>query len=116
MVGLGMLMALVLLLTLFFAWKDKLAGKRWLLWIAIICIPLVYICGQCGWIVAEVGRQPWTIQGLLPVNVAISSLSAGAVKTTFFVFLAVFALFLAIEIRIMLGAIRKGPEVEPENN
>lgn len=116
MVGLGMLMALVLLLTLFFAWKDKLAGKRWLLWIAILCIPLVYICGQCGWIVAEVGRQPWTIQGLLPVNVAISSLSAGAVKTTFFVFLAVFALFLAIEIRIMLGAIRKGPEVEPENN
>ena len=116
MVGLGMLMALVLLLTLLFAWKDELAGKRWLLWIAIICIPLVYICGQCGWIVAEVGRQPWTIQGLLPVNVAISSLSAGAVKTTFFVFLAVFALFLAIEIRIMLGAIRKGPEVEPENN
>ena len=116
MVGLGMLMALVLLLTLLFAWKDKLAGKRWLLWIAIICIPLVYICGQCGWIVAEVGRQPWTIQGMLPVNVAISSLSAGAVKTTFFVFLAVFALFLAIEIRIMLGAIRKGPEVEPENN
>ena len=116
MVGLGMLMALVLLLTLLFAWKDKLAGKLWLLWIAIICIPLVYICGQCGGIVAEVGRQPWTIQGLLPVNVAISSLSAGAVKTTFFVFLAVFALFLAIEIRIMLRAIRKGPEVEPENN
>ena len=58
----------------------------------------------------EDGRQPWTIQGLLPVNVAISSLSAGAVKTTFFVFLAVFALFLAIEIRIMIGAIRKGPE------
>ena len=115
MVGLGMLMALVLLLTLLFAWKDKLEGKRWLLWTAIICIPLVYICGQCGWIVAEVGRQPWTIQGLLPVNVAISSLGAGAVKTTFFVFLAVFALFLAIEIRILLGAIRKGPEVEPEN-
>ena len=115
MVGLGMLMALVLLLTLLFAWKDKLEGKRWLLWAAIICIPLVYICGQCGWIVAEVGRQPWTIQGLLPVNVAISSLGAGAVKTTFFVFLAVFALFLAIEIRILLGAIRKGPEVEPEN-
>ena len=115
MVGLGMLLGLVLLLSLFFAWKDKLPGMRWLMWIAIICIPLVYICGQCGWIVAEVGRQPWTIQGLLPVNVAISSLSAGAVKTTFFVFLAVFALFLAIEIRIMLGAIRKGPDVELEN-
>ena len=115
MVGIGMLLALALLLTLFFAWKDRIASKRWLLWAAIWCIPLVYICGQCGWIVAEVGRQPWTIQGLLPVNVAISSLSASAVRTTFFVFLAVFALFLAIEIRIMLRAIRKGPEVEPEN-
>ena len=115
MVGIGMLLALVMLLSLIGALKDKLGKWQWLLWASIICIPLVYICGQCGWIVAEVGRQPWTIQGLLPVNVAISSLSAGAVKTTFFVFLAVFALFLAIEIRIMIGAIRKGPEVELQN-
>ena len=114
MIGLGMLTALVLLLCVWFAWKDRIGDLRWLLWAALCCIPLVYICGQCGWIVAEVGRQPWTIQGLLPVNVAISSLSAGAVKTTFFVFLAVFALFLIIEIRILLDAIRKGPELEPE--
>ena len=71
----------------------------------------MYICGQCGWIVAEVGRQPWTIQGLLPVNVAISGLGAAAVKTTFFLFLAIFALFLVIEIRIMLAAIKKGPKI-----
>ena len=115
MIGLGMLMLLVLLLSVWFAWKKKIDGMRWLLWTAIVCIPLVYLCGQCGWIVAEVGRQPWTIQGLLPVGVAISSLSAGAVRTTFFLFLGVFALFLIIEIRILLQAIRKGPEVEPEN-
>ena len=114
MVGLGMLMALMLLLAALFAWKDKLQGKKWFFIFALICIPLVYICGQCGWIVAEVGRQPWTIQGLLPVNVAISSLSAGAVKTTFFLFLAIFALFLVIEIRIMLGAIKKGPQISEE--
>ena len=111
MIGLGMLMALMLLLALIFAWRNKLENKKWFFVAALICIPLVYICGQCGWIVAEVGRQPWTIQGLLPVNVAISSLSAGAVKTTFFVFLGVFALFLIIEIRIMLAAIRKGPQI-----
>ena len=111
MVGLGMLLALILLINGWLAWKDKLEKQRWLLWTALFCIPLVYICGQCGWIVAEVGRQPWTIQGLLPVNVAISSLSAGAVKTTFFLFLAIFALFLIIEIRIMLGAIKKGPQI-----
>lgn len=111
MIGLGMLMALMLLLAALFSWKDKLEGKKWFFVFALICIPLVYICGQCGWIVAEVGRQPWTIQGILPVNVAISGLSAGAVKTTFFLFLAIFALFLVIEIRIMLNAIRKGPQI-----
>ena len=115
MVGLGMLLALVLLLSVWFTWKDRIGSMKWFLWTAIVCIPLVYIAGQSGWVVAEVGRQPWTIQGLLPVHVAISSLSAGAVKTTFFVFLGVFALFLFIEIRIMLRAIKKGPEVEPEN-
>ncbi len=115
MIGLGMLIALVLLLSVIAAWKDKLATWKWLFPIAIICIPLAYLTGQCGWIVAEVGRQPWTIQGLLPVNVAISSLSAAAVQTTFFIFLAVFALFLAIEIRIMLGAIRKGPAADLKN-
>ena len=115
MIGLGMLIALVLLLSVIAAWKDKLATWKWLFPIAIVCIPLAYITGQCGWIVAEVGRQPWTIQGLLPVNVAISSLSAAAVRTTFFIFLAVFALFLAIEIRIMLGAIRKGPAAYLKN-
>ena len=114
MIGLGMLMALMLLLATLFAWKDKLDNKKWFFVFALICIPLVYICGQCGWIVAEVGRQPWTIQGLLPVNVAISSLSAGAVKTTFFLFLAIFALFLVIEIRIMLGAIKKGPQISED--
>ncbi len=116
MIGLGMLIALVLLLCLYAIWKDKLDSWKWLLWASIICIPLVYICGQSGWVVAEVGRQPWTIQGLLPVNVAISSLSAAAVKTTFFVFLGVFALFLIIEIRILIRAIAKGPElVEPKD-
>ena len=114
MIGLGMLIALVLLLALIAVWKDKLGAWKWLLWAAVICIPLAYITGQCGWIVAEVGRQPWTIQGLLPVNVAISSLSAGAVKTTFFIFLAIFTLFLAIEIRIMVSAIKKGPETIKE--
>ena len=114
MVGLGMLLLLELLVVGFLAWKDKFSGKKWLLVAALCCIPLVYICGQAGWIVAEVGRQPWTIQGLLPVNVAISSLSAAAVKTTFFLFLAIFTLFLVIEIRIMVGAIKKGPQTPNE--
>ena len=112
MVGLGMFLTLVLALAVWFTYKGRIQKMNWLLWGALISIPLVYICGQAGWVVAEVGRQPWTIQGLLPVNVAISDVSLGAVKTTFFLFLAIFALFLAIEIRIMIRAIRKGPEIE----
>lgn len=112
MIGLGMFLALMMVLAVWHAWKGKLPRMGWLLWTALLSIPLVYVCGQAGWIVAEVGRQPWTIQGLLPVGVAISDVSVAAVKTTFFVFLAVFALFLAIEIRIMTGAIRKGPGIE----
>ncbi|MBQ7774005.1 MAG: cytochrome ubiquinol oxidase subunit I [Bacteroidales bacterium] len=116
MIGLGMFLALMMALAVWYAWKGKLPKMGWLLWTALLSIPLVYLCGQAGWIVAEVGRQPWTIQGLLPVGVAISDVGVAAVKTTFFVFLAVFALFLVIEIRIMTGAIRKGPGIEGEDN
>lgn len=112
MIYFGCFVMLVLILVQFFLYKDKVHNLKWLLRLAIISIPLVYLCGQAGWIVSEVGRQPWAIQDLLPVNAAVSSLSAGAVKTTFFIFLAVFALFLVIEIKIMLNAIRKGPEIQ----
>jgi cytochrome d ubiquinol oxidase subunit I len=93
-------------------WKGRLANMKWLQWISLLSIPLVYFCGQAGWIVAEAGRQPWTIEGLLPVNAAVSSVSVGAVQTTFFLFVAIFTLFLAIEIRILLKAIKQGPKTE----
>ena len=79
---------------------------------ALCSIPLVYMAGQAGWIVAEVGRQPWVIEGLLPTKAAVSSVSVGAVQTTFFLFVAIFTLFLAIEIRILLKAIQQGPQIE----
>lgn len=115
MVGLGCFLLLLMVVVLWAERKNKIANLTWLQWVALCSIPLVYLAGQAGWIVAEVGRQPWAIQDLLPVNAAVSSLSAGAVKTTFFVFVIVFTLFLAIELRILLKAIRKGPAVdEPE--
>ena len=112
MIGFGMVGILLFILAFIALHKDKLQDWKWLLWLGIITIPMAYLSGQFGWVVAEVGRQPWTIQGLLPVKAAISSLSVGAVKTTFFVFLGVFALFLVIEIRIMIQAFKKGPEID----
>ena len=112
MVGLGGALLLLMGVVLWAEHKKRLKEMTWLQWAALFSIPLVYIAGQAGWIVAEVGRQPWTIEGLLPVKAAVSSVSVAAVQTTFFVFVAIFTLFLVIELRILTGAIRKGPEIE----
>ena len=109
MVGLGCFMLLVMILAFYYVRRETLEKNRWFLWICVLSIPLVYLSGQAGWIVAEVGRQPWAIQGLLPVKAGVSSVSVGAVQTTFFLFLGIFTLFLAIEIRILIRTIRKGP-------
>ena len=110
MVGLGGFFLFLMILVLWAERKGKMSKWTWLQWVALCSIPLVYLAGQAGWIVAEVGRQPWVIEGLLPTKAAVSSVSVGAVQTTFFLFVAIFTLFLAIEIRILLKAIQKGPE------
>lgn len=112
MIGLGGLLLVLMIAVLWAERKAKLTNMRWLLWAALCSIPLVYIAGQAGWIVAEVGRQPWVIEGLLPVKAAVSSVSVAAVQTTFWLFVAIFTLFLAIEIRILLKAIKQGPQIE----
>ena len=116
MVGLGGYLFLLMVVVLWAERKKRLAEMKWLLRIALLSTPLVYLAGQAGWIVAEVGRQPWTIEGLLPVRAAVSSVSVSAVQTTFFIFVAIFTLFLLIEIRILLKAIQKGPETDNTPN
>ena len=110
MVGLGGFLLLLMIVVLWAERKGKMQQLTWLQHMALWSIPLVYLAGQAGWIVAEVGRQPWVIEGLLPTKAAVSSVSVGAVQTTFFLFVAIFTLFLAIEIRILLKAIKHGPE------
>ena len=80
-------------------------------WVALQTIPLAYIAGHAGWVVAECGRQPWAIRDLLPTSAAISKLDVGSVQTTFFIFLFLFTVMLIAEIGIMIRAIKKGPEV-----
>ena len=76
--------------------------KPWLNLLGILAIPVVWITSQAGWIVAEVGRQPWVIQDLMPTNSAISAVSEGNVQLTFWIFAALFTMMLAAEISIML--------------
>ncbi len=110
MVGFGSYFIAFFALVLFLAWKDRLSQFDWLHYVAIASIPCAYIASQAGWIVAEVGRQPWAIQDMLPLNAAISKLETGSVQTTFFLFLILFTVLLVAEIGILLKAIQKGPE------
>ena len=112
MVGFGSLLLLLMCIVLWAERRKRLMHMRWLLWASLFSIPLVYIAGQAGWIVAEVGRQPWVIDGLLPVKAAVSSVSVGAVQTTFWLFVAIFTLFLVIELRILFKAIKHGPNID----
>lgn len=114
MVGLGSFLFLLMIVVLWAEHKKKLKDMKWLQWVGLLSIPLVYLAGQAGWIVAEVGRQPWVIEGLLPVKAAVSSVSVSAVQTTFFLFVAIFTLFLVIEMRIMIKAIKQGPNISNE--
>lgn len=115
MVGIGSLLLLVLILALWIAVKrPSLLDRKWILWIGMICVPLVWVCSEAGWVVAEVGRQPWIIQDIMPVTAAVSDISAGSVQLTFWMFAVVFTAFLAAEIGIMLKQISKGSKSTDE--
>ena len=91
---------------------KRLTGlPSWHYWIAIALVPLAYIASECGWLVAEFGRQPWTIQDMLPTWAAVSDLNAGSVALTFILFLILFTTMLAVEINILLKQIAKGPDI-----
>ncbi len=88
--------------------KKKWLEKRWIQAIGMLSIPLVYVCSQAGWVTAEVGRQPWIIQDIMPVQAAISDIPVSTVMLTFWLFAIMFTAFLAAEVCIMLRQISKG--------
>ena len=114
MVGLGCLFILFFAIVVFYVYKKDITKPRWLLVSAIVMVPLAYIASESGWLVAEFGRQPWTIQDMLPTWAAVSNLHSSSVMLTFFIFLALFTTMLAVEISILLKQIKKGPKMEGE--
>ena len=113
MVGVGCLLILFFMVVLFFVYKkDITAAPKWLYWSALAMIPLAYIASESGWLVAEFGRQPWTIQDMLPTWASVSNLHSSSVMLTFFIFLILFTTMLAVEINILVKQIKKGPEHE----
>lgn len=113
MVIAGGYLLLFLIVTLIVVYKKPTwFNTRLARWIGILSIPVVWICSEAGWIVAEVGRQPWTIQDILPVQAAVSAVSAQSVQLTFWLFAIVFAALIAAEISIMVNEVKKGSNKE----
>ena len=108
MVFIGGYLLLFFLLAIYAARKRySWLEKPWLHWVGIFSIPLAYLCSEAGWVVAEVGRQPWIIQDLMPVGVAISDVTPASVQFTFWMFAVLFTALLVAEISIMLRYISK---------
>ena len=113
MVAIGGYLLALMVVALFVVYKKpEWFDTRLARWVGILSIPLVWICSEAGWIVAEVGRQPWTIQDILPVQAAVSAVTAQSVQITFWLFAVVFAALIAAEISIMVKDVKKGSDRE----
>lgn len=96
------------LIAYFIKKKKPYENYKWFLWLCVLCIPLAYMVSHSGWVVAEMGRQPWVIQDLMPTGAAISAVSTGSVATTFIIFCVLFTVLLIAELSIMFKQIKKG--------
>jgi cytochrome d ubiquinol oxidase subunit I len=101
---------------LFLVLRNQLHNKVWLLWAAVWTIPLGFIASEAGWIVAEVGRQPWVIQDLMPTMKGVSHIDTVSVMITFFLFAFVFIGLFIAEVKIMAKQIKIGPKKKEDPN
>ena len=101
----------------FLIYKNDLQARPKVLKVLVLAIPLPFICCEAGWILAEFGRQPWAIQDVLPTYLATSSLSPVDVGISLLCFIGIYTVLLLIEMKMMVKAIKKGPEItEPEED
>jgi cytochrome d ubiquinol oxidase subunit I len=110
MVILGFLFIVIFVLAIHLLFNGTIAKNRWFLWLALLSIPLPYIASELGWILTEVGRQPWIIQDMMTVSDGVSQISSGSVMVTFILFATLFTILLISEISIMLKQIKTGPK------
>ncbi|WP_198351019.1 cytochrome ubiquinol oxidase subunit I [Flavisphingomonas formosensis] len=109
MAGLGFLFIAFFLTAFYFSTVQRF-DVRWFQRAALWAMPLPWIAIEFGWILAEIGRQPWAIDGVLPTFLGASSLTVPQLWTTIIGFTLLYGTLAVIEVRLMLLAIRKGPE------
>jgi cytochrome d ubiquinol oxidase subunit I len=118
MVATGFLYILLFMIFLWLALKNKIETFKWrkpLFIFGIIAIPMVFVTSEAGWIVVEVGRQPWVVQDLMPVSAAVTNISSNSVQITFWIFALIFTGLLIAELSIMTKLIKKGPQKPKED-
>jgi cytochrome d ubiquinol oxidase subunit I len=109
MVGLGVLFLFVFAAAFFFLAVRNLAAQRWLLRLALYCIPLPWVAAEAGWFVAEFGRQPWTISGILPTFLSVSNIPVSNVYASLSGFVVFYTVLLIVEMFLMIKYARLGP-------
>ncbi|MBW0454615.1 MAG: cytochrome ubiquinol oxidase subunit I [Candidatus Kinetoplastibacterium crithidii] len=114
MVLLGFYFIVLFSVSLWLAWKNKLYKSKFLLKLALFTLPLPWIAIDCGWLVAEYGRQPWVIEGVLPTSYAASGLTILDLSISLAIFLLIYTVLFILGFKVMLNAIRKGPVLEDD--
>ncbi len=109
MVGLGILFLFIFSIAFYFLIRHRLSQHRWLLKLALFSIPLPWVAIETGWIVAEYGRQPWTIAGVLPTYLSASTLQAKELYFSLSGFVIFYTLLLIVELYLMFKYARLGP-------
>jgi cytochrome d ubiquinol oxidase subunit I len=114
MVGCGFFFILLFAAAFYLNAIGRLLSARWLLWTMVFALPLPWVAAELGWIVAEMGRQPWVVEGILPTFIAVSSVSASNVIITLVGFIGFYSALLLVDIFLMIKAVRLGPnEIAP---
>ena len=109
MVGVGMLMLLLIGLAFYDSTRHRIGQRKWLLKALLWGIPLPWIAIECGWFVAEYGRQPWTIAEVLPTYMSASTLSEADLWFSLIGICAFYTVLLVVEMYLMFKFARKGP-------
>lgn len=109
MVGLGFLMLALFIVSMWSTVKGTFAEKKWLLRWAVIMLPAPWIAIELGWFVAEYGRQPWTIYGVLPTHLSVTNFSVANVYGSLAGFVGFYTILLIIEVYLMVKYVKLGP-------
>ncbi|MCK6394733.1 cytochrome ubiquinol oxidase subunit I [Zoogloea sp.] len=109
MVALGFAMLLLFGLALWHSVKGDFADRPYLLRAALYALPLPWVACEVGWFVAEYGRQPWTIYGVLPTHLSVSTLSVNSLYGSLAGFVGFYTLLLIVEMYLMVRFARQGP-------